>query len=266
MPSSHSSSSDGYSSGSDDSAKWSAVPNFLLQFLDAYATDPESIADGVPEKQFDDEDGQSVGSEFHTPAHSSKCRHLLPSVSPKKRVKFLLLNRILMPARFQCNSEFRRARIRNDTHSGTACIIPGLMRIMRRRAYFQESSRSYDFIHISGAGCQGGGGAARGPRVRKVPAPGPPRPPAPARGPATAVQGAQTPMWSPFVKVWCRSLALAFAPSPPLLSLRSTFAPSQPFNNCTIIPSRTISCPHTFLMPSRAMQTPPTMSRRRTRK
>jgi len=137
---------------------------------------------------------------------------------------------------------------------------------MRRRAYFQESSRSYDFIHISGAGCQGGGGAARGPRVRKVPAPGPPRPPAPARGPATAVQGAQTPMWSPFVKVWCRSLALAFAPSPPLLSLRSTFAPSQPFNNCTIIPSRTISCPHTFLMPSRAMQTPPTMSRRRTRK
>mmetsp|Transcript_41119 Transcript_41119/g.85851 ORF Transcript_41119/g.85851 Transcript_41119/m.85851 type:complete len:258 (-) Transcript_41119:612-1385(-) len=200
MPSSHSSSSDGYSSGSDDSAKWSAVPNFLLQFLDAYATDPESIADGVPEKQFDDEDGQSVGSEFHTPAHSSKCRHLLPSVSPKKRVKFLLLNRILMPARFQCNSEFRRARIRNDTHSGTACIIPGLMRIMRRRAYFQESSRSYDFIHISGAGCQGGGGAARGPRVRKVPAPGPPRPPAPARGPATAVQGAQTPMWSPFVK------------------------------------------------------------------
>ncbi len=52
----------------------------------AYATVPDSAFDGTPEKQFDEEDGQSNDSQFHTPAPLSKRRRLpSPSVSPKKR-------------------------------------------------------------------------------------------------------------------------------------------------------------------------------------
>ncbi len=72
------------SSGSDEPDRSSAVPNYLSQLDDNYATDADSVLDGTPQKQFHEEDWQSDGSEFHTPAQPSKPRRL-PSVSPKKR-------------------------------------------------------------------------------------------------------------------------------------------------------------------------------------
>jgi hypothetical protein len=82
MESSDSGHSSDDSSGSDDPERTSALPNSLLHINDAYATDPDSVFDGTPQKKFDEEDGQSDDSEFHTPAQRSKPRRL-PSVSPK---------------------------------------------------------------------------------------------------------------------------------------------------------------------------------------
>ncbi len=84
MASSDSGHSSDDSGGSDDPDRSSAVPNYPLQNDHAYATGPDSACDGTPQKKFDDEDGQSDESEFHTPAQRSK-RRRLPSVSPKKR-------------------------------------------------------------------------------------------------------------------------------------------------------------------------------------
>jgi hypothetical protein len=84
MASSDSGHSSDDSSCCDEPERSSTLPNYLLQIDDAYATDPVSSFDGAQQKKFDDEDGQSDGSEFHTPAQPSK-RLYLPSVSPKKR-------------------------------------------------------------------------------------------------------------------------------------------------------------------------------------
>ncbi len=84
MASSNPGHSSGDSSCSDEPERSSALPNYLLQIDDACATDPDSAFDGTQQKKINDEDGQSDGSEFHTPAQPSK--HLcLSSVSPKKR-------------------------------------------------------------------------------------------------------------------------------------------------------------------------------------
>ena len=59
----------------------SAVPNSLLQLQGDYASDSDDVVPCTPEKEFEEEDGQSDGSKFHTPAQQSK-RRRLPSVSP----------------------------------------------------------------------------------------------------------------------------------------------------------------------------------------
>ena len=68
----------------DDPPRSSAVPNSLLQLQCAYASDSDSVVPATPEKEFNEQDGLSDGSEFHTPAQPSK-RRRLPSVSPVKR-------------------------------------------------------------------------------------------------------------------------------------------------------------------------------------
>ncbi len=72
-----------------------AVPNSVLQLQGAYASDSDSVVPATPEKQFNEQDGQSDGSDFHTPAQQSK-RRRLPTVSPYKNRQILFLNRILM--------------------------------------------------------------------------------------------------------------------------------------------------------------------------
>jgi hypothetical protein len=71
------------------------VPNSLLQLQGDYASDSDSVVPATPEKEFNEQDGQSDGSDFHTPAQQSK-RRRLPSVSPYKNRQVLFLNRILM--------------------------------------------------------------------------------------------------------------------------------------------------------------------------
>jgi hypothetical protein len=74
-----------YDSGAgDDPHRSSAVPNSSLQLQGDYASDSESVVPATPEKQFEEEDGQSDGSDFHTPAQPSK-RRRLPSVSPVQK-------------------------------------------------------------------------------------------------------------------------------------------------------------------------------------
>jgi hypothetical protein len=53
------------------------VPNSLLQLQGAYASGSDDVVPCTPEEEFQEEDGQSDGSEFHTPA-----KRRLPSVSP----------------------------------------------------------------------------------------------------------------------------------------------------------------------------------------
>jgi hypothetical protein len=67
------------SSGSDDPDRPSGVPHSQSRREDVYATDLDSVVDGTPQKQFDEEDGQSNDSAHHTPAQPSKPRRL-PSV------------------------------------------------------------------------------------------------------------------------------------------------------------------------------------------
>ncbi len=62
----------------------SAVPNSLLQLQDDYASGSDLAIPCTPGKQFDEEDGLSDGSEFHTPAQPSK-RQRLPTYSPTMR-------------------------------------------------------------------------------------------------------------------------------------------------------------------------------------
>ena len=87
LPAMHSSdseqSSDDCCSGNDPRRSGS-VPNPLSQLQDDYETGSDSVIACTPEKKFDEEDGQSDCSDFHTPAQPSK-RPRLPSVSPVKR-------------------------------------------------------------------------------------------------------------------------------------------------------------------------------------
>ena len=61
----------------------SSVPNSLSQPQDDYEKGSDSAGACTPQKKFDEQDGQSDGSEFHTPAQASKPRGL-PSASPPK--------------------------------------------------------------------------------------------------------------------------------------------------------------------------------------
>ena len=72
------------SGAGDDPDQSRAVPNSLLQLQGDYASGSDSVIACTPEKQFDEQDGQSDCSDFHTPAQPSK-RRRLPSVSPVKR-------------------------------------------------------------------------------------------------------------------------------------------------------------------------------------
>ena len=65
----------------DDPHQSSAVPNSLLQLQGDYASGSDDLVPGTPEKEFEEDDGQSNSSDFHTPAQQSKCRRL-PSGSP----------------------------------------------------------------------------------------------------------------------------------------------------------------------------------------
>ena len=84
MHSSESEHSSDDSGAGDDPHRSSAVPNSLLQLQCAYASDSDSVVPATPEKQFEEEDGQSDGSDFHTPAQPSK-RRRLSSVSPVQK-------------------------------------------------------------------------------------------------------------------------------------------------------------------------------------
>ena len=95
MHSSDSEHSSDDSGAGDDPHQSSAVPNSLLQLQGDYASDSDSVVPATPEKEFNEQDGQSDGSDFHTPAQQSK-RRSLPSVSPYKNRQVLFLNRILM--------------------------------------------------------------------------------------------------------------------------------------------------------------------------
>ena len=69
------------SDASDDPHQSSAVPNSLLQLQGDYASGSDDLVPCTPEKEFEEDDGQSDSSDFHTPAQQSKPRRL-PSVSP----------------------------------------------------------------------------------------------------------------------------------------------------------------------------------------
>jgi hypothetical protein len=81
MHSSDSEHSSDDSGAGDDPHRSSAVPNSLQQLQGDYASGSDSVVPSTPEKQFEEEDGQSDGSDFHTPAQQSK-RRRLPSFSP----------------------------------------------------------------------------------------------------------------------------------------------------------------------------------------
>jgi hypothetical protein len=59
----------------------SAVSNSLLQLQGDYASGSDDLVPGTPAKEFEEDDGQSDSSDFHTPAQKSK-RRRLPLVSP----------------------------------------------------------------------------------------------------------------------------------------------------------------------------------------
>ena len=65
----------------DDPHQSSAVPDSLLQLQGDYASGLDDLVPGTPEKEFEEDDGQSDSSDFHTPAQQSK-RRRLPPVSP----------------------------------------------------------------------------------------------------------------------------------------------------------------------------------------
>jgi hypothetical protein len=84
MHSSESEQSSDDSGAGDDPHRSSAAPNSLSQLQHAYATGSDSVVPANPEKQYDEQDGQSICSDLDTRAQSSQ--HLrLPSVSPVKR-------------------------------------------------------------------------------------------------------------------------------------------------------------------------------------
>ena len=84
MHSSDSEHSSDDSGAGDDPHQSSAVPNSLLQLQGDYASDSDSVVPATPEKEFNEQDGQSDGSDFHTPAQPSK-RRRLSSVRPVQK-------------------------------------------------------------------------------------------------------------------------------------------------------------------------------------
>ena len=84
MHSSESEQSSENSGAGDDPHRSSSVPNSLSQLQHAYATGSDSVVPANPEKQFDEQDGQSYCSDLDTPAQCSQ-RRRLPSFSPAKR-------------------------------------------------------------------------------------------------------------------------------------------------------------------------------------
>ena len=72
------------SSDSDVPDPSRATPKCRRRSNDSNATHADSAFDGTPQKQFDEQDGQSDDSANHTPAQPSK-RQRLPTVSPKKK-------------------------------------------------------------------------------------------------------------------------------------------------------------------------------------
>ena len=84
MHSSESEQSSENSGACDDPHQSRAVSNSLLQLQGDYASGLDSVIACTPEKEFDEQDGLSDCSDFHTPARPSK-RRRLPSVSPVKR-------------------------------------------------------------------------------------------------------------------------------------------------------------------------------------
>jgi hypothetical protein len=73
-PSNSEQSSDDSGSG-DDPRQSSAVPNSLSPLQDAYESGSESVVACTPEKKFDEQDGLSDCSDFHTLAQPSKRRN-----------------------------------------------------------------------------------------------------------------------------------------------------------------------------------------------
>ncbi len=57
------------------------MPNSLLQLQGDYASCSDWVVPATPEKSDEEQDGQSDGSEYHTPAQPSKRWHL-PTFSP----------------------------------------------------------------------------------------------------------------------------------------------------------------------------------------
>jgi hypothetical protein len=87
-------SSDDSGSG-DDPHQSSAVPKSLLQLQGDYASCSDSVVPATPEKSDEEQDGQSDGSEYHTPSK----RHVFPHLVRQRQKVFLLLllrNRIQM--------------------------------------------------------------------------------------------------------------------------------------------------------------------------
>ncbi len=71
------------SGAGDDPHQSSAVPCSLLQLQGAYASGSDDLVPGTTEKEFEEDDGQSDSSDFHTPAQPSK-RQRLPLGSPNE--------------------------------------------------------------------------------------------------------------------------------------------------------------------------------------
>ena len=69
------------SGAGDDPHQSSTVPNSLLQLQGDYASGSDSVVPATPEKSDEEHDGQSAGSEYHTPAQPSM-RRRLPTFSP----------------------------------------------------------------------------------------------------------------------------------------------------------------------------------------
>ena len=76
------------SGAGDDPHQSSAVPNSLLQLQGDYASGLDSVVPATPEKSYEEQDGQSDGSEYHTPAQPFK-RRRLPTYSPTMSKRIL---------------------------------------------------------------------------------------------------------------------------------------------------------------------------------
>ena len=97
------------SGAGDDPHQSSAVPNSLLQLQGDYSSGFDSVVPATPDKSYEEQDGQSDGSEYHTPAQPSK-RRRLPTYSPKtsKRIPPVSAQK----SNSECDSLFDSSSIR----------------------------------------------------------------------------------------------------------------------------------------------------------